>query len=74
MRTERRCPPASLLLALAVGVSWPITGCGGGGDGDIAQASPEVQKKTEDMLKNMHKNMEAKYKAKKAGAAAQNRR
>jgi len=64
MRTDRLPHRAPLLLALAVGVVWPIAGCGD--DVKTAQVSPEVQKKTTDMLNNMQKEMQTKYKSKAA--------
>jgi len=63
MRIDRPARAASLLLTLAVGVAWMIAGCGSGGDGKTAEVSPEAQQKTQDMLNNMHKQMEGQHKA-----------
>ena len=65
MQVERS---ATILVTLAVGVAMTINGCGSSGDGEMVNMSPEVQKKTEDMLTNMHKNMEEKHRP--AGKAA----
>jgi len=61
MRNDRPFRPASLSLALAVGLG-PLTGCGSGGGTSVAVA-PEAQKKTQDMLNNMHKQMEVQHKS-----------
>jgi hypothetical protein len=58
MRIDRS---ASLVIMLVVGIALTLAGCGSGG-GDTAQVAPEVQKKTQDMLTNMHKNMEVQHK------------
>jgi hypothetical protein len=65
MQTERS---ATILVALAVGVALTINGCGSSEDGAQVKVSPEVQKKTDDMLTNMHKNMQDQHKS--AGKAA----
>jgi hypothetical protein len=53
----------------AVGVAFTNAGCGSGSDGQTATISPEVEQKTQDMLKNMHKNMAEQHHAKKAAMA-----
>jgi len=49
-------------LAAAVGLAGPLAGCGGGG-GATAEVTPEAQKKTQDMLNQMHDQMKLKYQA-----------
>ncbi len=61
MQTDRYARPASLMLALAVAIASPIAGCNSG-SGTTVEVSPEAQKKTQDMLNNMHKQMETKHK------------
>jgi hypothetical protein len=72
MRIDRRTR-ARVLLGLAIGISWPIAGCGSGG-GSTAEVSPEAQKKVQTMLNNIPGEMKAKHQAeaaaKKAAAAA----
>jgi hypothetical protein len=60
MRIDRS---ASFLLTVAVGVAFTIAGCGSAGDGQTVEVSSEAQKKTQDMLSNMHKNMQLRHKA-----------
>jgi hypothetical protein len=67
MRIDRLVRTAAFPLMIAVGVAFTNAGCGSGGDGQTATVSPEVQKKTDDMLGNMHKNMELQHKAKGRG-------
>jgi hypothetical protein len=63
MRIDRPARAASFLLTIAVGVAFTIAGCGPGGDGKTAEVSPEALQKTQDMLNNMHKNMQEKHRA-----------
>jgi hypothetical protein len=68
MRIDRPTRAASFLLTIAVGMAFTNAGCGSGGDGTQVKVSPEVEKKTQDMLGNMHKNMAEQHKAKNAAA------
>jgi maltose-binding protein MalE len=49
-----------LLVGLAVVAASPLAGCGSGSSTTV-QVSPEFEKKTQDMLKNMKKDYQAKY-------------
>jgi hypothetical protein len=68
MNFDRFVRTAAFPLAIAVGVAFTNAGCdSAGGDGQTAKVPQEVQKKTEDMLSSMHKNMENQHKAKGKG-------
>jgi hypothetical protein len=68
MRIDRLARTAAFPLAIAVGVAFTNAGCGSaGGDGQTAQVPQDVQKKTEEMLNNMHKKMELQHKGKGRG-------
>jgi hypothetical protein len=68
MRIDRS---TTFLLALAVGVSWTLAGCGSGGDGEMVKMAPEAEKKAQDMLNGMQKKMQDMHKG--AGKGAKNR-
>jgi hypothetical protein len=67
MRMDRFARTAAVSLTIAAGLAFTNAGCDSGGDGQTAKVSPEVQKKTDDMLGNMHKNMENVHKNKGKG-------
>ena len=70
MRIDRPAGAVSFLLMIAVGLALTNAGCDSG-DNTQAKVSPEVEKKTQDMLGNMHKNMELQHKANKAAPKTQ---
>ena len=61
MPSHRLTRRGFLLLAAAGGLAGPLAGCGGGGA--MAEVTPEAQKKTQDMLNQMHDQMKLKYQA-----------
>ncbi len=61
MKFDRRTAVLGLSLALMIGAATVSPGCGGPTEGSQAAIPAEVQKKTEDMLKNMQKDMAAKH-------------
>jgi hypothetical protein len=67
MRIDRPTRAASFLLTIALGVAFTNAGCDSG-DQTQVKVSPEVEKKTQVMLGNMHKNMAEQHKAKNAAA------
>jgi hypothetical protein len=68
MSIDRFTRTAAFPLTIAVGVAFTNAGCNSaGGDSQTAKVPQEVQKKTEEMLSNMHKNMEIQHKAKGKG-------
>ena len=70
MRHDRRRTAAlGLTLALMIGAAAAAPGCGGPSEGSQAKIPDEVQKKTENMLNNMQKDMAAKYKGAPKGKA-----
>ena len=50
-----------LAAAMAAGLIGWASGCGTGGASEKVEVSPEFQKKTEDMLKNMKNVYKAKH-------------
>ena len=64
MRDDRPSQSASLLLGLAMMITWSIAGCGGGSSTTTVQVAPEAQKKMNDYLKNYQKTMFEQHKAK----------
>ena len=71
MRIDRPARAASVLLTIAVSVAFTNAGCDSGGDPTQVKVSPEVQTKTEEMLKGMQKRMEDQHRPK--GAAPKGR-
>jgi hypothetical protein len=69
MRFDRRNTAMGLALALMIGAATGTSGCGGPTEGSQAKVPEEVQKKTEDMLNKMQKDMAAKYKNMPKGKA-----
>jgi hypothetical protein len=65
MRIDRPARATSFLLTIALGVAFTNAGCDSG-DPTQVKVSPEVQKKTEDMLKGMQKKMEDQHRPKGA--------
>ncbi|HEY2158484.1 MAG TPA: hypothetical protein VGH33_22830 [Isosphaeraceae bacterium] len=64
MRFDRRRTAAvGLSLAVLIGATTAGSGCGGPTEGSQAKVPEEVQKKTQDMLNNMAKDMAAKHAA-----------
>jgi len=63
MKIVVRNPQGRRLLAAALAAAWPFAaaGCGSSSSQTTATVTPEAQKKTEDMLKNMQNQMYAKY-------------
>jgi hypothetical protein len=65
MRIDRLVRTAAFPLTIAVGVAFTNAGCdSAGGDGQSVTVSPDVQKKTDDMLRNMQKKMEDQHRPK----------
>ncbi len=73
MNFDRRTAVLGLSLALMIGAATATSGCGGPSEGSQAAIPEEVQKKTEDMLKNMQKDMAAKHAADPKGKGQQRR-
>jgi hypothetical protein len=74
MKFDRRTAVLGLSLALTIGSATATPGCGGPTEGSQAAIPEEVQKKTDDMLKNMQKDMAAKHAADAKAKAQQKRR
>jgi hypothetical protein len=56
-------------IGVALGVTCPTCGCGpGGSEPAAAKISPEMEKKTQDMLKNYGKQYNEMYRTKKPGS------
>jgi hypothetical protein len=56
-------------IGVALGVTCATGGCGpGGSEPAAAKISPEMEKKTQDMLKNYGKQYNEMYRAKKVGS------
>ncbi len=73
MKFDHRTAVLGLSLALMIGAATAISGCGGPTEGSQAAIPEDVQKKTQDMLKNMPNDMAAKHAA-DAKAKAQQKR
>ena len=70
MRLDRsRTAALGLALAIMIGAATAGSGCGGPTEGSQAKVPEEVQKKTENMLNNMQKDMATKYKGAPKGKA-----
>ena len=74
MKFDRRTVVLGLTLALMIGAVTAGSGCGGPTEGSQAAIPEEVQKKTEEMLKNMPKDMAAKHAAEAKAKAQQKKR
>ena len=77
MKFDRRTAVLGLSLSLMIGAATAGSGCGGPTEGSQAAIPEEVQKKTDEMLKNMQKDMATKHAAEaaaKAKAKGQQRR
>jgi hypothetical protein len=61
MKFDRRTAALGLSLAVMISAATAGSGCGGPTEGSQAAIPEEVQKKTENMLNNMQKDMAAKH-------------
>jgi hypothetical protein len=68
MRIVRLTGSNVVAIGVALGVACATGGCGpGGAEPTAAKISPEMEKKTQDMLKNYGKQYNEMYRAKKQG-------